>query len=303
MQFVRHLKSPLDCAGSVVAVGNFDGLHLGHQALISELVNTSRRMGLPSIVITFSPSPRQYFQRANTSGRIMGLRDKLEMLAKLGVDWVVNVKFNHAFAALTHHAFLDHFLLAKCKMQAMIVGDDFRFGANRQGDIQYLRTQAVSKGFKVAAMPSFQVGEQRVSSTLVRSLMAAGDMEGVAAALGRPLKVCGKVNHGRKLGRSLGFPTANLRLRGVDLPKFGVYRVRVEVSGRTYDGVSNVGLRPTVDGQTQMVEIHLFNFEGDLYGKQCSCEFLHFIRAEQKFDSLAALRHQIEQDIKQAIAC
>lgn len=283
---------------TVITVGNFDGIHLGHQALLALLVAKAKELDLPAGVLTFEPHPREYFSPADAPARLSSLRDKLLMLDSAGVDRVYVCRFNARFARLSAEDFIDELLVRRLRARHLFVGDDFRFGAHRQGDFAMLRSAGERCGFTVEAMPTLDIDGERVSSSTVRTALAAGDLERAARQLGRPYSIAGRVCHGDKLGRELGFPTANVRLPHHVPAVNGVFAVEVEgLREHCVAGVANVGVRPTASKRGRArLEVHLFDWNEDCYGVPVRVHFLHRLRAERKFESLEALRTQIAAD-------
>ncbi|CAL1241774.1 bifunctional riboflavin kinase/FAD synthetase [Candidatus Methylocalor cossyra] len=299
-----HGSARLDPSGSgcVATIGNFDGVHLGHRAVLEHLAEMGGRLGLPTWVILFEPQPREYFDPAGAPPRLTRLREKLARLAELPVDFVLLLRFNRKLAELPAAAFIREILIEKLAVKYLVVGDDFRFGRNREGDFHLLEAFGRRAGFAVAGTPSVLVEGERVSSTLIREALAAGRLERAAALLGRPYSVCGRVTHGEKRGRTLGFPTANVLMRRRNTPVQGVFAVTMAgLRDHPWPGVANVGLRPTVaGGRAVLLETHLFDFSGDLYGRMVEVVFHRKLREERRFASLAELRAQIERDVAEA---
>lgn len=305
MELIRGIHNIRDRhRGCVMTIGNFDGVHLGHQEVLRRVVEKAGELGLPPTVMLFEPQPRELFAGEKAPARLTRLRDKYVQLAKLGVERLVMVNFNAKFAAITPHDFVHRLLAEQLGVKFLVVGDDFRFGARRQGDFCYLQNQAALAGFEVVSTDSFTVSEQRVSSTAIREVLAAGQQHEAEQMLGRPYSISGRVSHGKKLGRTIGFPTANVPLKRRVSPVSGVYVVRVGGidSGQWQGGVANVGTRPTVNGVRQQLEVHLFDLEKDLYGRQIEVQLLHKLRDEMKFSSLDELKAQIEIDAQTARA-
>ena len=294
----RPLPEPV-----VLAIGNFDGVHLGHAALLERLTAVARTHAVAPTVLTFEPHPREFFAPASAPARLTTLREKLELLAEKGVAQAVVCPFDAAFANLEADAFIQRVLLDCCHVRHLIVGDDFRFGKGRRGDFTLLQAAGEQFGFAVEAMGSVMLGGERVSSSGVRQALAAGDMEHAARLLGRPYVIDGQVAHGQKLGRQLGFATANLRIKHNPLPMTGVFAVEVDGLGeRSLSGVANLGIRPTVGGTRPLLEVHLFDFNRDIYGAHISVRFVHKLRDEQRFPNFDALKAQIAADAAAARA-
>ncbi|OOF22298.1 MULTISPECIES: bifunctional riboflavin kinase/FAD synthetase [Salinivibrio] len=290
--------------GCVLTIGNFDGVHLGHQAVLRQVVEKARALNLPATVMLFEPQPLELFKGEKAPARLSRLRDKYTQLAKLGVDRLLCVNFTPAFAAMSADHFVDRLLVEQLGVKFLVVGDDFRFGLKRSGDFARLARAGQEHHFDVVSTESFCVSDRRVSSTAIRDALAAGHLAEAADMLGRPYSICGRVAHGRKLGRTIGFPTANVLLKRRVSPVSGVYAVQVEgaVTGQRLPGVANVGVRPTVDGVRQQLEVHLFDQSIDLYGKQLEVYLLHKLRDETKFASIDALKMQIQRDASAARA-
>ncbi len=301
MQVHRGIPEQADTA-AVLTIGNFDGVHLGHQALLSLLTDKARALGLPAVVLTFEPHPREYFSPADAPARLASLREKLLLLAAAGVDRCHVCRFDARFAAQPAQAFIDDILVRGLDVRHLFIGDDFRFGARRQGNFAMLRDAGAEGGFGVESMPTLAVAGERVSSSAVRAALAEGDLAHAARLLGRPYSIAGRVGHGDKLGRQLGFPTANIQMKHRRPALGGVYVVSVEgLAPGPVAGVANIGLRPTAtaNGRARL-EVHLFDWARDCYGAHIRVHFLHRLRAEQKFPSLDALRAQIALDSQAA---
>lgn len=287
--------------GCAATIGNFDGVHLGHQAVLGQLAERAAALGLPTAVILFEPQPQEYFAPDQAPPRLTRLREKLVALRRFSVDRVLCLRFNQQLAGLTAEQFVQQILVDGLDVRYLVVGDDFRFGKDRSGDFEFLVERGQQAGFQVAHMHSFALQGERVSSTRIRAALQAGDMRLAEQMLGRGYRMLGRVAHGDKRGRSIGFPTANLFLHRVNVPLRGVFAVEMYgLETEPLYGVANVGTRPTVDGSRTLLEVHLFDFIGDLYGRQVAVEFVHKLRDEKRFDSFVALKAQIEQDAQQA---
>lgn len=297
MQIFRHIPATLQspCA---LAIGNFDGLHLGHQALLNKLIQVAKTQHLISAVITFEPHPREFFTPESAPTRLCSLREKLEHFAAAGVERVYVCRFNHSFAKVTADEFMQNILRLALNTQAVLVGEDFRFGAKRAGSIQ----DFVQSGFNLISLPQVDSPQDnnkaiRVSSTRVRMALAAGNLQEASSLLGRPYSMSGKVVHGAKRGRELGYPTANVHMRHERPALSGVYAVKLD----GLPSVANLGIRPTIVGVPKLLlEVHVLDFSDDLYGQHVRVDFLHKIRDEMKFDSLDALKTQIGKDVAMA---
>ncbi|MGB5338924.1 MAG: bifunctional riboflavin kinase/FAD synthetase [Gammaproteobacteria bacterium] len=287
--------------GCAATIGNFDGVHLGHQAVLGQLSERAADLHLPATVITFEPQSREYFQPESAPPRLTRFREKVEILRRYGVDRVLCLRFNKHLASLAADEFIRIILLEGLDVKYLVVGDDFRFGAARGGNFSLLVKAGKAHGFPVVNMHTFNLGAGRVSSTRVRAALQQGDLATAQALLGRPYRMSGRVAHGDKRGRVIGFPTANIHLHRTASPVAGVFAVEMTgISGEPVAGIANIGSRPTVDGTRALLEVHLFDFERDIYGQHVQVSFLHKLREEQRFDSLDALKRQIEIDVTQA---
>jgi riboflavin kinase / FMN adenylyltransferase len=287
--------------GTVATIGNFDGLHLGHQAVLGQLAEKGAELCLPTVAISFEPLPREYFQGEKAPPRLQRFRDKLLAMRRFSVDRLLCLHFDRRLAEQEAAAFVQELLVDRLGVRHLVVGDDFRFGRNRAGDFQLLLEMGRRLDFHVARMHSFQVDGERVSSTRIREALGRGDMNAAQRLLGRPYRLSGRVAHGDRRGRHIGFPTANLRLGPRPLAVRGVYAVEVfGLDDEPVPGVANVGKRPTVDGTQNRLEVHLFDFDGDIYGRHLHVDLLGRIRDERRFESLEALKTQIARDAEQA---
>ncbi|MBL8459953.1 MAG: bifunctional riboflavin kinase/FAD synthetase [Zoogloea sp.] len=303
MQVFRGIPERSD-HGCVLTIGNFDGVHRGHQALLAKLVTKSRANGLPSAVLTFEPHPREYFTHENRPIRLTSLREKIQRIADQGVDRLYIGRFNARFAALTAESFIEDILIRGLCARHLMIGDDFRFGKGRQGDFAMLETTGRTVGFTVEAMHTLVHEGERVSSSAVREALAEGDMPHAARLLGRPYSISGRVMHGDKIGRTIGFPTANIQLKHRSPPLMGIYTVSVEgLTDRPWPGVASVGVRPTInDAGRPTLEVHLFDWNTECYGAHLKVNFLAKQRDEERYDTLEALTAQIARDAEQARA-
>ncbi|MGB5536923.1 MAG: bifunctional riboflavin kinase/FAD synthetase [Thiogranum sp.] len=287
--------------GSALTIGNFDGLHRGHQAVLRHLHQRAAEQQLATTVMTFEPTAQEYFSPRTAPARLQRLRDKLAMLQELEVNQVHCLRFNQELAELSADAFVRQILVEGLDVRYLVVGDDFRFGKDRRGDFAFLQQAGQRYGFEVVSTRTFLEGEDRVSSTRIRQALAEGDLALAEQLLGRSYRICGRVSPGQQRGRTIGFHTANVRLHRVVSPLKGVFAVRVYGLGtEALNGVSNVGTRPTVDGSYCVLEIHLFDFDSDIYGRYLDVEFCSKLREEKKFESFEALKQQIEFDVEQA---
>jgi riboflavin kinase / FMN adenylyltransferase len=296
-----RVVSPLRARGCAVAIGNFDGVHLGHQALIRTARARAAELGVASAVLTFEPYPREYFDPANAPARLMRLREKCAALASLGVDRTVVARFDARLQAQRATEFVEGVLVRGLGVRHVVVGDGFRFAVRREGSVETLREAGARHGFGVDAVPAVTLDGERVSSTRVRAALAGGEFDAARRLLGRPFRLSGRVIAGEKLGRTLGYPTANLRLHRERLPLQGICAVRVGGIGpRPRDGVASLGTRPTVAGVEPLLEVHVFDFDGDLYGRRLDVDFVAKLRDEERFASVDALVDQMHVDARRA---
>ncbi|KNC13425.1 bifunctional riboflavin kinase/FAD synthetase [Pseudomonas coleopterorum] len=304
MQLVRGLHNLRpQHRGCAATIGNFDGVHRGHQAILARLRERARELGVPSCVVIFEPQPREYFSPQTAPARLARLRDKVQLLAEEQVDLVLCLAFNKRLSQLSASEFVDTILIDGLGVKHLEVGDDFRFGCDRVGDFDFLTQVGSLQGFTVEAAQTVEMDGLRVSSTQVRKALAAADFERAEQLLGRPFCIEGRVLHGQKLARQLGWPTANVQLKRRRVPLTGVYLVSVDIDGKTWPGVANIGVRPTVAGDgSAHLEVHLLDFAGDLYGRHLTVAFHHKLRDEQRFASLEALKSAIDADVAAARA-
>lgn len=286
--------------GCVATIGNFDGVHLGHRAIIRQVTEKSKEMSLPSVVMVFEPQPREFFAPEDAPARLMTFREKCETIAELGVDRVLCVRFDKRFCRQTAREFCDNILVEGLGIRHLVVGDDFRFGNDRTGDFRFLKKQGEACGFTVENTHTFEWHGERVSSTRVRECLEQDDFDSAAVMLCRPFFMSGRVIHGEKIGRTIGVPTANLLPKRVRTPVSGVFAVDVRGLDQVQQGVANLGTRPTVGGDKVRLEVHLLDFQGDLYGKHIRVMFRHKIRDEKKFSGLDELTSAIQNDIVSA---
>lgn len=290
--------------GCVVTIGAFDGVHLGHQAVVRHLREKSKELGLPSLVIVFEPLPREYFSPVKAPARIMSFREKFYAMRALGVDRLLRVQFNESLRAMSAQQFVDDVFVAGLGVRYVVLGDDFRFGNDREGDLEFIRQQGSRHGYEARPTPTLLIDGERVSSTRIREALENADFAEAELLLGRAYSISGKVVYGRQLGQTLGTPTANLQLDRLRAPLSGVYVV--EVSGAGLDramGVANVGVRPTVDDSIRAnLEVHLLDREICLYGQHIDVTFRHKLRDERKFGSVEELKEYIARDIDNARA-
>ena len=290
--------------GCVLTIGNFDGVHRGHQALLAKLTEKARATGLPSAVLTFEPHPREYFTHENRPRRLTSLREKIRLLESQGVDRLYIGRFNASLAGLTAEQFIEDVLCRGLGVRHVLIGDDFRFGKGRQGDFAMLQAAGKKVGFGVESMHTVDHEGERVSSSAVRAALADGDMPHAARLLGRPYSISGRVMHGDKIGRTIGFPTANIQLKHRSPPLMGIYTVSVDgLTDRPWPGVASVGVRPTInDAGRPSLEVHLFDWNADCYDAHLRVNFLAKQRDEERYDTLEALTAQIARDAERARA-
>jgi riboflavin kinase/FMN adenylyltransferase len=303
MKLSRDVAGPcLAPGGSVVAVGAFDGLHRGHQALLSEVRQRAQALGCTPVVVSFEPLPRAYFSKEPVP-RLSSVREKLLGFAAAGMTRTLLLRFNQALTAMSPEDFVQRVLLERLSAREVWVGADFRFGHKRAGDVALLERMGKQHGFSARTMPAVLLEGERVSASRVRALLAAGNFGAVAPLLGRPFVIEGKVEYGNQLGRDLGYPTANIHLRDRVTPVHGIFAVRVGLGEGecSWPGVASLGTRPTVNEVAEpLLEVHLFDFEGDLYGQRMAVEFVAKLRDEMKFDGLDALKQQMRHDERSA---
>lgn len=289
--------------GSVVCIGAFDGLHLGHVALVRRTVERAKALGLPAVALTFEPLPREYFARDANLPRLMLSGNRVELLWALGVHTVGLLRFNEAMTQLTPLEFSQRILHDRLQAREVWVGPEFAYGNKRAGNIETLRAEGAELGFSAHEIEVQTIADERVSSSRVRALLSAGEFAQAESLLGRPYRIQGKVVHGAKLGRTLGFPTANIRYGNYQPVLHGIYACWVDLpSGDRFPAVASFGTRPTVDGGNHepLLEVHLFDFDGDLYGQRIQVEFVAKLRDEEKFASLDALTEQMHEDATRA---
>ncbi|MBS0355258.1 MAG: bifunctional riboflavin kinase/FAD synthetase [Proteobacteria bacterium] len=288
--------------GCVLTIGNFDGVHRGHQALLAKLTAKARATGLPSSVLTFEPHPREYFAHENRPRRLTSLREKIQLLAAQGVDRLYIGRFNARFASLTAEQFIEDILIRGLGVRDLMIGDDFRFGKSRKGDFAMLQHAGQTAGFTVEAMHTLVHEGERVSSSAIRAALSDGDMPHAARLLGRPYSISGRVMHGDKIGRTIGFPTANIQLKHRSPPLMGIYTVSVDgLADKPWPGVASIGVRPTInDAGRATLEVNLFDWSADCYDAHLRVNFLRKQRDEERYDSLEALTAQIARDADEA---
>lgn len=303
MQLIRGIKKLQSIAsGCVLTIGNFDGVHKGHRVVINKLAEKGQFLGLPVVVMVFEPQPLEFFLKDNAPSRLTRLREKIIHFKDLPVDHLLIVNFNQRFADLDPTYFIQEILVRRLNVKYLVVGDDFHFGKARRGNFALLQEAGDKYNFKVIDTASYSVKGSRVSSTLIRDALNNGDLASAESMLGRNYSVCGRVVHGEKLGRKIGFPTANIQMQRKNTPIQGVFAVTMTGIGeKPVYGVANVGTKPTVNGGAKvLLETHLFDFNQDIYGKYVEVHFKHKIRSEMRFQSVDDLKRQIQLDTAQA---
>jgi len=304
-RLVRDVEGgPLGTQGSVVCIGAFDGLHTGHQALVRHTLARARALGAVPAVMSFEPLPREFLLGAAAPSRISSARDRFERLRALAVQWIGLLRFDARLAAMSAEDFVERVLVQRWRAREVWVGEDFRFGHRRGGDLALLKAMGAERGFSAHAIDTHHCQGTRVSSSAVRDALARGDFTDAARLLGRAYSIAGRVVRGRQLGRELGYPTANQRFHGGVPALSGIFATRVHgIAEQPLAAVSSVGTRPTIGGVEPLLESHVFDFDGDLYGRRIEVEFVARLREERKFDSLAALTEQMHDDARQARRC
>ena len=299
MEFIHNLHNLRErhrnCAATI---GNFDGVHLGHQAIIKQLKTVARSQNLPAVLVTFEPHPQEFFMPGKAPARLMRLREKIACMQEYGIDRMVALRFDQKLAAMPAENFVKEILVQKLDIKRLIVGDDFRFGNNRQGDIAQLREFGKIYGFAVDGTVTCEVDGRRISSSRVRETLGRGDMDEAVRLLGRPYTIAGRVVHGAKRGRSLGYPTININLHRLRSPVSGIFASKVYGLGqKPVQAVTSIGTRPMFDGGNVNLEAHLLDFDREAYGAYVRVELLKQLRLEQMFDTIESLKEQIEKDI------
>ena len=292
-------RGPLPCA---LTIGNFDGVHRGHQAMLTRLKAAALERGLPAAVMTFEPHPREVFTPELAPARLTSLREKIELFKQQGIERLVLVRFSKRFAQLSPQTFIQQVLLTGIKARWILIGDDFKFGAKRAGDLALLREAGTQFGFEVESLSSVRIENERVSSTAVRAALAQGNMQQATRFLGRPYSISGRVVHGDKLGHELGYPTANVQMKHNKPPLAGIFAVELAgLDGSRLPGVASLGVRPTVKTNgAATLEVHVFDFHERIYGAHVRVDFLHKLRDEEKFPDLPSLIAPIARDVVEA---
>jgi riboflavin kinase/FMN adenylyltransferase len=319
MQLIRHndtfrlLKPsayencPDSAKGSVVALGNFDGVHPGHQQVIGQAVSMAKKLGVPSSVLSFRPHPISVLLHRPTPLRLTNFRQRVRLIEKLGIDFLFMVKFDNEFSTLSAEDFVAKLLVEHLGIKHVVIGDDFIFGHKREGNVELLKSMSKTHGFTLTQVQSVNYnGDTRYSSSSVRESLREGNISEASAKLGHPYIIEGRVKKGKQLGRTINVPTANIKLNNYLRPKFGVYSCIANIEGEYHKAVCNIGNKPTIGSDEDLLEAHIFNFDQDIYGKRIEVELKEFIRAEEKFEDLTALTTQINADIataKEMLSC
>ena len=302
MELIRGLHALRDPrAGCALTIGNFDGVHRGHQALIARTMELAQQHGVMPALLTFEPTPREFFAPGDRPGRISSLRAKLALLERFGIQRLIIQRFDRPFSCVKADAFVEELLVRRLGVKAVVIGDDFRYGAKRAGDVEHLHALGQRHGFEVHGVPSVIVAGQRCSSTAVRAALAQSDLALAAQLLGRPYSITGRVRRGLQLGRTLDMPTANINLFRLPALRLGIYAVRVRCGSQHWNGVASLGVRPTLGLTRCLLETNIFGEPGNLYGRELEIEFVQYQRDERKFDSLEALAVQMQADKRQAM--
>ncbi len=299
MKIIRYPQHHALQQSSSVTIGNFDGLHKGHQDLIAQVVKHAKAHDHLAVVVTMQPMPAQYFQGPDAVEVLTPFKTKYQLLKAMGVDVMCNLNFNRSLANMSATDFYQQILRQGLNSQFILVGDDFRFGAGRSGDFALLQQLSVADQLETKRLQSIMQGEQRVSSTMIRAALRAGDFALAAKMLGRHYSVIGRVAHGKKLGRKLGYPTINIELKHGAFPLHGIYAVNILIGGVTHAAVASVGFNPTVEGRTKRLEVYVLDFDRQVYGQCVEVLFYKKLRNEVEFDSLTALISAIDTDVQQ----
>jgi riboflavin kinase/FMN adenylyltransferase len=299
MKIYEGLSNLPNIPNPVVTSGTFDGVHLGHQKILIQIKESARQLKGETVLITFWPHPRLVLYPEQHNLRLLStFEEKTQLLEQFGVDHLITIPFTHEFSQMSSREFIEKVLVQKIKTKKLIIGYDHRFGKNREGSFEYLQANSAEFGFEMEEISRQEVDDIGVSSTKIRKALEEGDLETATGYLGRPYELTGIVVKGKQIGRSIGFPTANIQIQ-TDyklIPKEGVYAVEAEIDKISYRAMLNIGMRPTLDGNQQTIEAHLFDYEGDLYGKQLTVKLKNFLREEQKFENIQALKAQLIRD-------
>jgi riboflavin kinase/FMN adenylyltransferase len=301
MEFIRGIYNiKPHHQGCIATIGNFDGVHLGHQTILQQIIRQARKTKNRSCVIIFEPQPKEFFLKDQAPKRICDLRQKLIFLAEHQIDQVLCINFNNKFKQLSADNFITEFLLAKLKVHTLYIGEDFKYGNDRIGNFNHLANFTTNNNFTVHVVPKFIKDNKKISSTLIRKLLQNNDLSTANKIMGHPFTITGKVITGNQYGRELGFPTANIALKKTNIPINGVFIVRVIINNSIFFGVANIGIRLSIDNQHPILEVYILNFNQDLYGRFIKVEFIKKLRQTQKFSSMDKLAKAIRQDVIQA---
>jgi riboflavin kinase/FMN adenylyltransferase len=295
MKTFRDIEKLPQIEGSVVTIGNFDGIHLGHQKIIAQLKEHAEKLKVPSVVISFNPTPQNFFGADHAV--LSSYEEKDFFLSSLGINYHLVINFNKEFSNINAQTFIEEFLLRKLNIKLCLVGDDFRFGKNRVGDFSLLQENGVKHGFAVEETATIEHNQIRISSTRIRECLQQNNLEETKKLLGRSYSISGKIVRGQQRGRTINFPTINILSNRSKSPVSGVFAVKVKLSGQTYFGICNAGHKPTVNGREFLFETHIFDFEKDVYEQFAEIAFLKHVRPEKKFNSFEELKNQIEKDV------
>ena len=298
MKTFRDIEKLPQIEGSVVTIGNFDGIHLGHQKIIAQLKEHAEKLKVPSVVISFNPTPQNFFGADHAV--LSSYEEKDFFLSSLGINYHLVINFNKEFSNINAQTFIEEFLLRKLNIKLCLVGDDFRFGKNREGDFSLLQENGDKHGFAVEETATIEHNQIRISSTRIRECLQQNDLEETKKLLGRNYSISGKIVRGQQRGRTINFPTINILPNRSKSPVSGVFAVKVKLSGQTYFGICNAGHKPTVNGREFLFETHIFDFEKDVYEQFAEIDFLKHVRPEKKFNSFEELKDQIEKDVIEA---
>lgn len=304
MRLARSINNfPFDLVarGSVATIGSYDGLHRGHQELLRQVLDYGQTHGLPSVVMSFEPTPKEFFAPGRPPARLMRFREKFEALAEFGVDVFYCPRFDDAMKNIGADTFIRRILIHSMNIRHLVIGDDFRFAQDRAGHMQMLQRAGEALGFSVEELPSVVVDEERVSSTVIRNVLWEGDLDHARKLLGKNYRMSGRIVEGKRLGRTLGYPTANVNLNRLQSAVMGIFAVRV--SGTDWgplDAVANVGTRPTFEGTKPLLEVHIFDFDKEIYGEYIHVDFIARLRSEKKFEEVSELVEQMHRDSAQA---
>ena len=298
MKTFRDIEKLPQIEGSVVTIGNFDGIHLGHQKIIAQLKEHAEKLKVPSVVISFNPTPQNFFGADHAV--LSSYEEKDFFLSSLGINYHLVINFNKKFSNINAQTFIEEFLLRKLNIKLCLVGDDFRFGKNRVGNFSLLQENGDKHGFAVEETATIKHNQIRISSTRIRECLQQNNLEETKKLLGRSYSISGKIVRGQQRGRTINFPTINILPNRSKSPVSGVFAVKVKLSGQTYFGICNAGHKPTVNGREFLFETHIFDFEKDVYEQFAEIVFLKHVRPEKKFNSFAELKDQIEKDVIEA---